>query len=117
MNQQHTCVLMCYMSIDSVPQEKREKEEAAAAENTETPESTKEGSESKEQNSEGKADGSEASAGSAKEVAINLRPLTMDDLKEAKNQVSRRRPDAQICLLHTSTDQKNDSSLNTCISR
>jgi hypothetical protein len=70
----------------SVPQETKEKEKAAAAENPGTPESKKEGSESKEQNSEGKADGSEASA---KEVTINLRSLTMDDLKEAKNQVSR----------------------------
>lgn len=90
-------------------QERREKESkdkaAAAAENSEAPESEKkESSETKEapkstQSPEGggkgdkgpdsKADGSEAKAEGEKEAAfIDLRPLTMEDLRQAKNQVS-----------------------------
>ena len=53
------------------------KEDSAEKENSD---SKGESSESKEGNSEAKAEGEEA--------AINLRPLTMEDLRQAKNQVS-----------------------------
>lgn len=74
--------------------EKEAKEKAAApaattaAENSEAPESKKEGSESKQEKSDGKAESSEAKAEGEKEVTIDLRPLTMEDLRQAKNQVS-----------------------------
>jgi len=75
--------------------EKEEKEKAAATkENPEAPESkkenpeSKENSERKEEKPDGKADSSEAKAEGEKEAAIDLRPLTMEDLKQAKNQVA-----------------------------
>ncbi|XP_062180819.1 peroxisomal ATPase PEX6-like [Phragmites australis] len=67
--------------------EKEVKEKAATAENSETPKS-KEDAENKEENSENKADSSEAKAEGAKEATVDLRPLTMEDLRQAKNQVA-----------------------------
>lgn len=88
-------------------QERREKEAkekaAATSENPEAPESKKENSESKEiseskkENSDGKADSSGEKAEGEKEATIDLRPLTMEDLKEAKNQVSCRCRPLKCC--------------------
>jgi hypothetical protein len=50
--------------------------------------SEKANSDSKEESSGSKADTSEAKAEGDKETAIDLRPLTMEDLRQAKNQVS-----------------------------
>lgn len=82
-------------------QERREKEskdKAAAAENSEAPESEKkESSETKEarkstQSPEGGGKGDEgpdSKAEGEKEAAVvDLRPLTMEDLRQAKNQVA-----------------------------
>ena len=93
-----------------MPQERREKEAkekaaapaaTAAAENSEGPESKKESSESKEENSDSKVDSSstEAKAEGEKDVTIDLRPLTMEDLRQAKTQVSFRSPD-NFCMMH-----------------
>ncbi|XP_062232254.1 uncharacterized protein LOC133929499 [Phragmites australis] len=68
--------------------EKEPKEKVATAENSETPESKKEHSANKEESSEGKAGSSEPKAEGEKEVTIDLRPLTMEDLRQAKNQVA-----------------------------
>ena len=83
------------LSNELMLQERREKEEkekaAATKENPEAPESkkenpeSKENSERKEEKPDGKADSSEAKAEGEKEAAIDLRPLTMEDLKQAKN--------------------------------
>ena len=83
-------------------QERREEEKekaAATKENLEAPATKKENSESKEEKPDGKADSSEAKAESEKEAAIDLRPLTMEDLKHAKNQVSCRRHDLLVILI------------------
>lgn len=100
-------------NILMVPQERREKEaKEKAAENSEAPESKKESSESKEapkskessesnkdeNSSDSKAGSSEAKAEGEKEATINLRPLTMEDLRQAKNQVSV--PTPLICMTH-----------------
>ena len=97
------------LSNELMLQERREKEEkekaAATKENPEAPESkkenpeSKENSESKEEKPDGKADSSEAKAEGEKEAAIDLRPLTMEDLKQANNQVSRRRADLLATLI------------------
>jgi hypothetical protein len=88
-----------------MPQERRKnevKQKATVVEDSDKPESKKvstdnkedstekANSDSKEGNSESKADTdtSEAKAVGDKEVAIDLRPLTMEDLRQAKNQVS-----------------------------
>ncbi|KAJ1264285.1 hypothetical protein BS78_09G251600 [Paspalum vaginatum] len=65
--------------------------ESKKAENSGAPESKKaESSESKQENSEGKVGSSstEAKAEGEKDVTIDLRPLTMEDLRQAKNQVA-----------------------------
>nr|CAB3464328.1 unnamed protein product [Digitaria exilis] len=72
--------------------EKEAKEKGTSAENPKAPESkenleSKKNSESKEENSDGKKDSSDATVGE-KEATIDLRPLTMEDLKQAKNQVA-----------------------------
>ncbi|KAL6848867.1 hypothetical protein ACP4OV_021450 [Aristida adscensionis] len=89
------CVTAAYRPVRELLKKEREKElerrekegneKATTAENSETPESKN--SENKE-NSEGKADTSESKAEAEKEVTIDLRPLTMEDLRQAKNQVS-----------------------------
>jgi hypothetical protein len=99
----HLVLILQYVSNElMVPQERREKEsKEKAAENSEAPEGKKEGSESKEapkskessesskdENSDSEADSSETKAEGEKEAAIDLRPLTMEDLRQAKNQVS-----------------------------
>ncbi|TVU20123.1 hypothetical protein EJB05_36316, partial [Eragrostis curvula] len=91
------CVTAAYRPVRELLKKEREKElerrnkeakeKEATGENSETPES-KENCENKEKDSEGKADSSEAKAEGAKEVTINLRPLTMEDLRQAKNQVA-----------------------------
>uniref|UniRef100_A0ACD5T6S6 Uncharacterized protein n=1 Tax=Avena sativa TaxID=4498 RepID=A0ACD5T6S6_AVESA len=50
--------------------------------------SEKANSDSKEESSESKGDTTEAKAEGEKEPAIDLRPLTMEDLRQAKNQVA-----------------------------
>ena len=96
------------LSNELMLQERREEEKekaAATKENPEAPESkkenpeSKENSERKEEKPDGKADSSEAKAESEKEAAIDLRPLTMEDLKHAKNQVSCRRHDLLAILI------------------
>ncbi|GJM89873.1 hypothetical protein PR202_ga06098 [Eleusine coracana subsp. coracana] len=92
------CVTAAYRPVRELLKKEREKElerrakeakeKTATAENSETPENSKEKSENKEQDSEGKTNSSEAKAEDAKEVTINLRPLTMEDLRQAKNQVA-----------------------------
>lgn len=72
-------------------QERREKEakqKTTAVDASDNPESKEENSDSKEDNPESKDGNSEAKAESDKEAGIDLRPLTMEDLKQAKNQVS-----------------------------
>ncbi|KAK3134734.1 hypothetical protein QOZ80_5BG0410040 [Eleusine coracana subsp. coracana] len=92
------CVTAAYRPVRELLKKEREKElerrakeakeKTATAENSETPENSKEKSENKEQDSEGKTNSSEAKAEDAKEVTINLRPLIMEDLRQAKNQVA-----------------------------
>ncbi|CAN6331836.1 unnamed protein product [Urochloa humidicola] len=100
------CVTAAYRPVRELLKKEREKElerreketkekAAAKAENPEAPECKKENSESKEENSEskeknseGKTDRSEAKVEGEKEETIDLRPLTMEDLKQAKNQVA-----------------------------
>ncbi|CAL4909761.1 unnamed protein product [Urochloa decumbens] len=100
------CVTAAYRPVRELLKKEREKEleqrekeakekAAAKAENPEASESKKENSESKlensdgkEKNSDGKADSSEMKAEGEKEATIDLRPLTMEDLKQAKNQVA-----------------------------
>jgi hypothetical protein len=82
---EHTCLIIHLF----IPQERRAneaKEKAATAENSESPESKKENSENKEEKTENKQDNSKAEGGT--EGTIDLRPLTMEDLRQAKNQVS-----------------------------
>ncbi|KAL6620780.1 hypothetical protein ACP70R_035919 [Stipagrostis hirtigluma subsp. patula] len=91
------CVTAAYLPVRELLKKEREKElerrekeakeKATKKENSETPES-KENSENEEKNSEGKADTSEAKAEAEKEATIDLRPLTMEDLRQAKNQVA-----------------------------
>jgi hypothetical protein len=84
-----------------MPQERREKEAKQKAEDSDKPadnktlssdikedSSEKANSDKKEEISGTKADTLEAKAEGDKEVAIDLRPLTMEDLRQAKNQVS-----------------------------
>lgn len=88
-----------------MPQERRktevEQKTAAAAEDSDKSESKKVSSDNKENNSqkvdssdrkegssESKEDSSETKAEGDKEAFIDLRPLTMEDLRQAKNQVS-----------------------------
>jgi len=98
------CVTAAYRPVRELLKKEREKEierreeekekAAATKENPEAPESkkenpeSKENSERKEEKPDGKADSSEAKAEGEKEAAIDLRPLTMEDLKQAKNQVA-----------------------------
>ncbi|OEL38775.1 putative AAA domain-containing protein C24B10.10c [Dichanthelium oligosanthes] len=99
------CVTAAYRPVRELLKKEREKElerreeakekAAVTAENPEAPvskeensESKEENSESKEENSDGKADSSEAKAEGEKEAINDLRPLTMEDLKQAKNQVA-----------------------------
>jgi hypothetical protein len=84
---EHTCLIIHLF----IPQERRAneaKEKAATAENSESPESKKEkeNSENKEEKTENKQDNSKAEGGT--EGTIDLRPLTMEDLRQAKNQVA-----------------------------
>ncbi|KQK04715.1 putative cell division cycle ATPase isoform X2 [Brachypodium distachyon] len=68
--------------------EKEAKQKTTAVDASDNPESKEENSDSKEDNPESKDGNSEAKAESDKEAGIDLRPLTMEDLKQAKNQVA-----------------------------
>ncbi|WVZ99744.1 hypothetical protein U9M48_045002 [Paspalum notatum var. saurae] len=100
------CVTAAYRPVRELLKKEREKElerrekeakekaaapaATAAAENSEGPESKKESSESKEENSDSKVDSSstEGKAEGEKDMTIDLRPLTMEDLRQAKTQVA-----------------------------
>lgn len=108
-------LILLYLSNElMVLQERREKEaKEKAVENSEAAEGKKESSESKEapkskessesseeENSDSKADSSAAKAEGEKEATIDLRSLTMEDLRQAKNQVSVPSSDILICMTH-----------------
>jgi len=103
------CVTAAYRPVRELLKKEREKElerrekesKDKAVENSEAPEAKKESSESKDapkskegsessedESSDSKSDSSEAKAEGEKEAAIDLRPLTMEDLRQAKNQVA-----------------------------
>ncbi|XP_040380234.1 peroxisomal biogenesis factor 6-like [Oryza brachyantha] len=103
------CVTAAYRPVRELLKREREKEmerraneakeKGATAENSgnstskkenpENPESKeKESSENKEEKTESKPENSEAKAEGGDGVTIDLRPLTMEDLRQAKNQVA-----------------------------
>uniref|UniRef100_A0A0E0GTE1 AAA+ ATPase domain-containing protein n=1 Tax=Oryza nivara TaxID=4536 RepID=A0A0E0GTE1_ORYNI len=68
------------------PESKKEKENSENPESKEKEKERKENSENKEEKKENKQDNSKAEGGT--EGTIDLRPLTMEDLRQAKNQVA-----------------------------
>ncbi|KAG8069184.1 hypothetical protein GUJ93_ZPchr0005g15503 [Zizania palustris] len=92
------CVTAAYRPVRELLKKEQEKEKerranqpkqkATTAEKSENPESKKENSETKEGSTENKSDNSEGKADGGKEVTIDLRPLTMEDLRKTKNQVA-----------------------------
>jgi hypothetical protein len=72
----------------TVPEDSDKPESKKASSDIKSDSSGKVKSDSREGSSESKEDNSEAKAEVDKEAAIDLRPLTMEDLRQAKNQVS-----------------------------
>ncbi|RLN30954.1 putative cell division cycle ATPase [Panicum miliaceum] len=82
------CVTAAYRPVRELLKKEREKELERREEEKEKAAATKENAEAPEKKPDGKSGSSEAKAEGEKEAAIDLRPLTMEDLKQAKNQVA-----------------------------